>query len=302
MDRRTDQGLTRIDQIVEHCRGVLERGSRSFARAAALFPRDSREAGYQLYAWCRHCDDLIDGQSMGHPVPMSVRVAERATDADRLATLRTETERAIRGEQCDQLVFQGLGRIVRRFGIPAKHPFEFLDGMAMDVAGRRYQTIDDLEVYCYHVAGVVGVMAGHIMGIKDAPTLRRLADLGIAMQMTNISRDVRDDAQAGRVYLPLGWLAAEGLAPDEVEAPPARARVTAVVHRLLDRADVRYRAGNGGFPGLPFRSAWAIAAARDIYREIGQVIRRRGEAAWDRRVVVPEWRKYLFLLTSLVRR
>ncbi len=290
------------DPIVEHCRGIIQQGSRSLFRAASLLPRNLREAGYQLYAWCRHCDDLIDGQDLGHPVPMSVRTAEQRSEAERIADLRAETTRALRGEPCDDLVFQGLARIVRQRGIPDKHPFEFLDGLAMDVAGQRYRTLDELLDYCYHVAGVVGVMAGHLMLVDDSATINRLGDLGTTMQLTNIARDVIDDARVGRVYLPLDWLAAAGVAPEEVGAPGARPQVTAIVHRLLDHADLRYAAARGRFRNLPLRASWAIATARAICTDLGRLIRADGEAAWDRRTAVPEWRKYLLLGTSLATR
>ncbi len=285
------------DAIVEHCRKIIEGGSKSFARAASLLDPEIRAASYQLYAWCRHCDDLIDGQTLGH----GQRPDEPVAQAERLASLRFTTEEALRGRPVDGLVFQGIARIVDRYGIPSRHPFELLDGMAMDVAGRRYQDFDDLRVYCYHVAGVVGVMMAHIMGIKDDPTLKRAEDLGTAMQVTNISRDVMDDARVGRVYLPLAWLAEEGVPPAEVADPARRDAVARVVRRLLDRGDDFYRSADTGIAHLPFRSAWSIAAARWIYSDIGTVIRQRGGHAWDRRAYVGTGRKVLLMSWALGR-
>jgi phytoene synthase len=285
------------DPIVAHCRTVIEGGSKSFARAARLLDPEARAGAYQLYAWCRYCDDVIDAQTLGHGQQRS----DPAAQAERLASLRETTEDALAGHPVDGLVFQGIARIVRRYDIPRRHPFELLDGMAMDVAGRRYPTFDDLRVYCYHVAGVVGVMMAHIMGIKDQPTLARAEDLGTAMQVTNIARDVIDDARVGRVYLPLGWLAEQGVPPDRVADPVNRPAVARVVDRLLDRADGFYRSADSGIAHLPFRSAWSITTARWIYSDIGKVIRRRGPAAWDRRAWVGSGRKLWWVGRSLAR-
>ncbi|MBM4186817.1 MAG: phytoene/squalene synthase family protein [Gemmatimonadetes bacterium] len=287
------------DPIVDHCRRVIERGSRSFTRAAALLEPSVRAGAYQLYAWCRYCDDVIDQQTLGHgmgtgPAP------DRATQAAALALLRRQTESAIAGTfDGDEPVFRGIARIVATHGIPRHHPFELLDGMAMDVTGRRYRTLEALGEYCYHVAGVVGVMMAHIMGVRDAETLKRAEDLGIAMQLTNIARDVMDDASVGRVYLPLDWLERAGVPPAEIAERRHRPAVAAVVAGLLDAAEERYRRADAGIGHLPFRSAWSIAAARAIYSEIGTVIRRRGAAAWDSRAYVTDGRKYLLVGRAL---
>jgi phytoene synthase len=286
------------DPIIEHCRAILAKGSRSFSRAAALLPRETRAGAYQLYAWCRYCDDLIDNQILGHS--QSDLPSPPSTDQERLTALRTRTARALAGDPDDDLVFRGLARIVRQHGIPTRHPEELLEGMAMDVAQRRYRTIDELTVYCYHVAGVVGVMMAHIMGIKDPETLARAEDLGIAMQMTNIARDVRDDAAVGRVYLPLDWLDEAGVSADTVGADHNSGKVAMVVARLLDAADGRYTRADRGISHLPFRSAWSIAAARFIYADIGRVIRERGDQAWQQRAVVSDRRKYLLVAKGLM--
>lgn len=285
------------DPIIEHCRLILEGGSKSFARAASLLEPATRAGAYQLYAWCRHCDDVIDGQTLGHGQQRD----DPARQAERLAVLRDQTERALRGERVEGLVFQGIARIVAHHGIPASHPFELLAGMEMDVEGRRYRTFDELRPYCYRVAGVVGVMMAHIMGIKDPPTLQRAEDLGTAMQVTNISRDVLDDARIGRVYLPLDWLAEAGVPEDEVALPRHRDRVVGVVERLLAKGDEYYRSADSGIDHLAFRNAWSIAAARLIYSDIGAVIRRRGARAWDERAYVGTARKVWWMARALGR-
>lgn len=207
----------------------------------------------------------------------------------------------MRGEPASDPVFQALQRVALRHEIPERYPLELLEGFAMDVEGRRYATAEDLFLYCYHVAGVVGLMMAHVMGTREGETLQRAADLGIALQLTNIARDVVEDAAVGRVYLPLEWLREEGIAPEQVALPCHRPAVARTVARLLAAADHFYASGDEGLQALPLRSAWAVAVARGVYSEIGARVRRRGERAWDERVVVPRSRKLLAVAVGLGR-
>ncbi len=278
--------MTQTDTIVELSKERIAKGSKSFSGAAKLFDDKTRDYAVMLYAWCRHCDDVIDDQTLGF-------ATERPTGTDKrtvLATLRAETLGAIHGKASDP-IFIALQRVVRDCQIPERHPMELLDGFAMDVDGRQYETIDDTLAYCYHVAGVVGVMMAMIMGVRGRDALNRASDLGIAFQLTNIARDVMADAEAGRVYVPGVWLDAEGIPRDRVAAPEHREAVSRVIARLLDTADRYYRSSGEGIRQLPFRCAWAIATARQVYREIGVLVRRKGATAWDKRVVVSRPRK-----------
>jgi phytoene synthase len=259
---------------------IIQSGSKSFAAAARLFDPRTRAGAYLLYAWCRHCDDVIDGQELGHH-------SHRTGPHDpfrALARLRAETISAMALEPTDDPVFVAFQRVVREFAIPARHPHELLDGFAMDVAGRRYETIEDTLDYCYHVAGVVGVMMSMVMGAREPDTLDRACDLGIAFQLTNIVRDIFDDAAAGRLYLPRAWLAEAGVPPEEIADLRHRAAVHAVAQRVLALADQYYASSRSGIARLPMRSAWAVSSARIVYREIGQEVRRRGPEAWSTRV------------------
>ena len=277
-----------MDAIVEHARERIEKGSKSFAGAARLFDGATRESAYLLYAWCRHADDEIDGQELG----FALESPDLRPPQDRLATLEDKTRRALAGD-ADEPVFQGLARVAARHAIPDRHPLELIEGFRMDVEGRTYRTADDAAAYCYHVAGVVGVMMAMVMGVRDRETLERASDLGIGFQLTNIARDVMADASAGRLYLPGEWLEQAGVAAtaDAVGAPENRAAVFAVTERLLDMAEAYYQSASYGLSRLPFRAAVAIAAARSVYRDIGAVVRARGTDAWAERAIVSRRRK-----------
>ena len=278
------------DPIIEMARDRIERGSKSFAGAARLFTPDVRDSAIMLYAWCRHCDDEIDGQVLGFQ-----RSEETARPlAETLAALRDKTIAATEG-RADEPIYQALQRVTAKHAIPQRHPLELIHGMQMDVemetAGRRYRTLDDLLEYCYHVAGVVGVMMAMIMGVRDRATLQRASDLGIAFQLTNIARDVIPDATVGRLYLPVDWLDRAGLSETTLARPDNRAVVAAVTADLLHEAERYYTSARAGVPHLPFRSAWAIAAARRVYRDIGTLVHVRGAQAWDERVSTSKARK-----------
>ncbi len=272
------------DAVLAASKASIVKGSKSFRSASRLFDAEVREDAWLLYAWCRRCDDEIDGQDhgFGHE-NLSPEEQQR-----RLARLYDQTRRALAGEAMDDQTFAAFQRVALRHRLPERWPLDLLDGFAMDVEHREYRTIDDVLTYCWHVAGVVGVMMARVMHVTDAAVLRRAQDLGLAFQLTNISRDVIEDAQDGRVYLPADWLVEAGLEPTAaaVADPVNRAAVHAVPQRLLAVAEPYYDSARDGLRGLPFRSSMAIAAARGVYREIGRKVVRRGPDAWDKRVSV----------------
>ena len=280
---------TKQSVLVDTSRLIIQKGSKSFAAAAKLFDEETRENAYMLYAWCRHCDDVIDNQELGFDSqPQDPAVTQRI-----LEELRTKTQAAIDDIPCDEPVFEGLRYVLKRNEIPGRYALELLDGFAMDATGHHYKTFDDTLQYCYYVAGVVGIMMAYVMGTRDPAALQRATDLGLAFQLTNISRDVREDAEVSRIYLPADWLSEAGVPAEEILDPRHAAAIAGVVKRLLDQADRYYASANEGLRALPFRSAWAVAAAREVYRAIGVKVRERGARAWQERVIVRKRRKLL---------
>ncbi|MEM8765830.1 MAG: phytoene/squalene synthase family protein [Pseudomonadota bacterium] len=283
-----------MDPVVEHARAVIEQGSKSFATAAKLFDRTTRERAFMLYAWCRHCDDRIDGQELGFgqssPAPEEqLKILEELT---------VQTTAALDGGTVTEPVFQALQRVFDACEIERRYPLELLEGFSMDVQRREYLTLEDTLLYCYHVAGVVGAMMAAVMGVRDRATLDRAIDLGIAFQLTNISRDVMEDAADDRIYLPREWLVEAGAPTAPGEFPGAEAPVFTVVERLLDEADRYYASAVHGIRALPFRCAWAIATAARVYGAIGTEVRRKGPSAWQERVGTSKAQKLGMLLTS----
>jgi phytoene synthase len=283
-----------LDAVDAASAEALNAGSSSFAAAARLFNASTRRDARLLYAWCRHCDDVIDGQVLGQG-----QVSDAGSPTTRLARLESLTRAALRGSTLADPAFVAFQRVALRHRIPPRYPLDLLEGFRMDVEGRRHVTIEDTLRYAYHVAGVVGLMMAVIMGVSphDAETLDRACDLGLAFQLTNIARDVIEDAERGRIYLPQVWLEEAGVPPDALADPRHRDKVHAVAVRLLDTAELYYASAGLGLHRLPLRAGMAICAAGAVYRGIGSRLRIRGPRAWDQRIVIPRPEK-LALLTG----
>lgn len=289
------QSVEQSEDLLRLSEEMIANGSKSFAAAARLFAPATRADAVMLYAWCRHADDLIDGQELGHDQQADFADGQ----ADRLAELRRQTEAALTGETAVDPVFEALRQVIARNRIPHRHPLELIRGFEMDVEQRTYQTTEDMLDYCYHVAGVVGVMMAMIMGVRDDGVLDRASDLGVAFQLTNIARDIIDDAKVGRVYLPSEWLAEAGLDQIDAEERSQWPALHGLALRLLDRAEPHYASAYVGVSALPFRSAWAIAAARRVYRDIGHKLREGGPDAWENRVSTSQSRKVWLMVLAL---
>jgi 15-cis-phytoene synthase len=268
----------RLDaEDLEACRDLLRVGSKSFSAAALLLPRRVRDSATALYAFCRLGDDAVDN----------------ATDPRAgLALMRRRLDAAYAGEPENHPADRALAAVVRLHDIPRTLPDALLEGFAWDAEGRRYPDIGALHGYAARVAGTVGAMMTLIMGVRSHAALARATDLGAAMQLTNIARDVGEDARAGRLYLPCEWLREAGLAPRDFLANPVFSpAVGIVVARLLAEAQRLYTRAESGIAMLPRDCRPAIRAAHRIYAEIGAEVTRNGFDSCSRRAVVSSSRK-----------
>ncbi len=273
--------------LVEQARDAIEQGSRSFHAASLLFDRPTREKVWLLYAWCRRCDDLADGQELGGPMTGHAP-GDHADAGKRLRAIRLLTERAFEGLPTADPAFDAFGMVARECGLTREMAEDVIMGFELDAEGWRPRTEADLARYCYHVAGAVGVMMAVVMGVPkgDAETLDRACDLGIAFQLANIVRDLDEDDRADRCYLPVEWLVEEDIEPGQHMKPHHRGELAAMAARLVDIMERHEAAAKLGAARLPFRSRWAVLAAARIYGAIGREVRARGGAAWDHRVVI----------------
>jgi 15-cis-phytoene synthase len=268
------------------CRALLKSGSRTFHAAAKVLPRGVADPAIALYAFCRLADDAVD---LGNDRMAAV------------ARLRERLDRAYRGQPMNLAADRAFADVVAKFGIPRQLPDALLEGLAWDAEIRRYETVQDLSAYASRVAGSVGAMMTLVMGQRAPEIVARACDLGVAMQLTNIARDIGEDARAGRLYLPLQWLRESGIDPDAWLAKPAFSpAIATIVQRLLDTADALYNRATLGIAHLPLRCRPGIYAARALYAEIGRELERRGLDSISRRAVVSTNRKLTVLARMLV--
>ena len=264
---------------------LLRHGSRTFHAASFLLPREVRYPARVLYAFCRLADDAVD---LGDCPSQAIDDLER-----RLLAIYA-------GRPREEGVDVAFAEVVARYAIPHALPAALLEGFAWDTQRRRYDDLEAVLGYAARVAGSVGAMMTLIMGSRTRSAVARACDLGMAMQLTNIARDVGEDARAGRLYLPVDLMSSAGLDADTWLAHPhCSPALAAVVNRLLHEASRLYQRAASGIAELPPACRAGINAARHLYAEIGAEVARRGGDSVRSRAIVGRGRKAQVLLRAI---
>jgi phytoene synthase len=269
---------------LDACVAMMKGGSKTFFAASRLLPPRIRTAAIALYAFCRVADDLVDEAPAGEAP---------------LAVLNHRLDMIYAGTPQDHVEDHALHLVVQQYQLPRHLLDALIEGFAWDSAGRIYNSIEEVHDYAARVAGSVGAMMCWIMGLQNIETLERACEMGVAMQLTNIARDVGADAALGRSYLPRRWLIEAGVQPEEWLAnPESSPGIQIVVARLLTEADRLYKQSQHGIAALPPDCRAAILAASMIYREIGVQLRREGLDSVHHRTVVSTTRKLVLLASA----
>ncbi len=272
---------------MEACRAAIRTGSLSFHAASRVLPARVRDPALALYAFCRVADDEVD---------------EGTDKAGAVLRLRDRLDLVYQGRPRDGFADRAFAAVVADFDMPRALPEALLEGLAWDAMGRRYDTLSGVLDYSARVAAAVGTMMCVLMRVRDADALARACDLGLAMQLTNISRDVGEDARAGRVFLPLDWLREEGVEVERfLAAPAATPGVRRVTARLLAAADQLYLRAESGVAALPLACRPGIFAARHIYAGIGGHVARAGYDSVTRRARTGRGQKLGWLMLAGLR-
>ena len=270
------------------CTRLMQGGSKTFFAASLLLPSRVRAPATALYAFCRVADDAIDLRDPSTPV------------RDVLAGLHHRLDRIYASDPLPIDADCALAAVVDRYDLPQSLLAALLEGFAWDAEGRQYETLEQLNDYAARVAGTVGAMMAIIMRTRTPQALERACELGVAMQLTNIARDVGEDARNGRLYLPRQWMREAGLDPDAwLAAPQFNEALGSVVARLLATADALYARAEHGIAALPRTCRPAIRAARLVYAEIGREVERAGLDSISRRAVVSHQRKLALITQAL---
>lgn len=270
----------------------IRRHSKSFSLASRFLPSPARDHAIAVYAWCRRADDAVD-------------LAPDALQAGAVERLEEELAGVYEGQGGEDAILLAFRDTVESCEIPAEYPRELLVGLSMDVEGRSYDSLADLLEYCHKVAGVVGLMMCHVMGVRSEQALRNAAHLGLAMQLTNICRDVHEDWERGRLYLPERRLAAHGFPSlrEHLGGPlpgTAGSAIAGAVGELLVQAESLYASGDKGVPALDWRSALSVRTARRVYSAIGDRVRAAGCDPFAGRAFVRRSQKLALVLGALV--
>ncbi len=275
----------------EYARRITAYYSKSFYVSARILPADRRWATYALYGFCRHCDNLID----------TPRQRTRSEIFGEIEFLTEELQIAYNTGESEHPVVRAFIFVAKRYGIPIEYPLDLLKGVAMDIQQARYITFDELTFFCYRVASVVGLMMTHILGYKDKRAFEYAKLLGIAMQLTNILRDIKEDKQMGRIYLPQADLSVFGVSNQDILNEKMTPQLRALMKFQIKRADRYYSEAIPGISLLKTESQYAIYSAAKIYRGILRQIEARNYNPFTSRVFVPPIQKIGILLHEVLR-
>jgi len=283
------------ENAYEYCESVTREHAKSFYFAAKFLPRRKQRAVFAVYAFCRHVDDEVDESGLDSEDEAAEAVGEWKRRLDAVYSGASEaqgSEDKSRNEALD-LVFTAWRDILLTFPIPKEAAFDLTKGVLMDTHKKSYGTFDDLYVYCYRVASTVGLMSSEILGYSDPQALKYAEALGIGMQLTNILRDVKEDASMGRIYLPEEDLQRFGVTRDQIFENQADRNFRELMRFEIERARSFYSEGEKGVAFLEPDTRFTVLYASRIYSRILDEIEALGHDVFSERAHTTKTQKIL---------
>ena len=272
--------MDELEVAYEHCRLITRREATNFYFGFVTLPRKKRKAIYATYSFCRLCDDITDNGIPNDEMPRLLR------------ELRGKLSAAYSGQPSGP-VFTALAHAAGAFEIPEEHFQEVISGVETDLTKRRYQTFEELRTYCYRVASVVGLICLQIFGYSHISAKQHAIDLGLAMQLTNILRDIQEDLHRDRVYIPLDEIREFGYSVEELKAGVVSPPFTELMEFQARRARQYFDSGLRLLPFLSRRSRACPAVMGQVYSHILGRIEARGFDVFNGRVTLSKREKYL---------
>ena len=276
---------TELDLAYDHCKRIAKAEAKNFYYAFRTLPASKRRAIYAAYAFCRYCDDIAD-----EDLPRQEKLRLFAETRRRLAETQNGWGR--------DPVFAALHHASEAFAIPGRYFEQIIDGVEMDLSKSRFRDFEELRDYCYHVASVVGLVCIEVFGYEDPKAKDYAVELGIAMQLTNIIRDVREDADRGRIYIPLDEISSFGYSEKELLAGVVNDSFRDLMRFQAARARRYFDGGRRLMPLLPPQSRPCPAVLHGLYSTLLDRIESSGFAVFERRIALSK-REKLFLTTKL---
>ncbi|MBP3192925.1 phytoene/squalene synthase family protein [Natronogracilivirga saccharolytica] len=262
-----------------HCRSVTREHAKTFYLATRFLPNHKQRSIFAIYALCRHLDNIVDeAEDLSGANPVAIRDAGTA-----LNEWKFKLEQTYEEKQADNYVLVAFSDVLKRHAIPISLPFELIDGVQSDLVKNRYENFEELYDYSYKVASVVGLMTSEVFGYDDEKALDRAVDLGIAMQLTNILRDIGEDLQRDRIYLPLDELHSFGLTENDIQQKQVTPDFKSFMRFQIDRARRYYASSDEGIPLLSPDSRIPVLLARHNYARILDCIEKNNYQVFDSR-------------------
>lgn len=258
--------MSEVEKAYEYCKSVTKFHAKSFYFAAKFLPKHKQKAVYPIYAFCRHVDDEIDEIGDGDEAEAVKSVEKWKANLNNIYENKFDEQRTTNNEQTQ--VFIAFQDVLQTYQIPQNLPLELIQGVLMDTTTKRYETFEELYVYCYRVASTVGLMSSEILGYSDKIALEYAEAMGIGMQLTNILRDVKEDAEIGRIYIPQEDLRRFNISEEQIFARKFDENFRQMMKFQVERAREYYEKGEKGIPLLEKDSRFTVLLASRIYAKI----------------------------------
>lgn len=280
-----------IKKAYEYCESVTKLHAKSFYFAAKFLPKGKQKAVYPIYAFCRHVDDEIDEIGDGDQAQAIEAVEKWRSNLQGIYAGEIDKIKPA-NESGQEKVFIAWQDLLEKYKIPSELPLELVRGVLMDTTIKRYETFDELYVYCFRVASTVGLMSSEILGYTEKRALEYAEAMGIAMQLTNILRDVKEDAAMGRIYLPQEDLRKFDISEAQIFENKFDANFAALMRFQVERAREYYRQGEKGIALLEKNSRFTVMLASRIYAKILDEIEKQNYNVFIRRAHTTKWQKF----------
>ena len=296
--------MTELEKACEYCESITKLHAKSFYFAAKFLPEHKRKAVYPIYAFCRHVDDEIDEIGEGDEAKAIEAVERWKVDLEEIyfnskAQRRKGAKMLGKVSGCEikgqNEVFIAWEDLLKTYKIPQNLPLELVQGVLMDTNIKRYETFDELYIYCYRVASTVGLMSLEVLGFTDKKALEYAEAMGIAMQLTNILRDVKEDAAIGRIYLPQEDLRRFNISEEQIFASEFDENFVEMMKFQIARAKDYYAKGEKGIALLEKDSRFTVLLASKIYAKILDEIEKQNYNIFKGRAHTTKTQKFLMI-------
>lgn len=284
---RAKDDLTKgeLNRAYDYCMDLFGKYAKSFHFASRYLEPEQRRSISALYAFCRLADDFVD----------EINLPPNEIDTE-IRALGEIVSRLSNGETFGHPVFHAFGDTLMKYRIPVQYLHELLEGVRMDVHSREIQTQEELDLYCFRVASTVGLAMCHIWRAIHPDTLQRAADLGIAMQQTNILRDIAPDFEKGRIYIPLETRMKFRIRREDFEAGKITPNFRQLIKHEISNARAYYASAEIGIRDLPPAAAFTVKVAARVYGSILNAIEKMDYQVFNKRAYVPKWKKFWIAL------